>query len=102
MVESNEPRSMVEEPHSSRPSRSDRLVAVNITVHGHAVEFFPDKKGRFGLELAEPLTIRDILGRLGVKPELVAIVLVNGHRQGTNYVPIDGDEIAFLSPVAGG
>ena len=77
-------------------------IRVNVSVHGHVTEFFPDKRGRFSLELPGPVSIREILGRLGVKPELIATALVNGTRQRTDFVPGDGDEITFISPVAGG
>lgn len=75
---------------------------VTLVIHGHTAEYFPGKKNRHVVDLDSPASVREILERLGVRPELIMGVFVNGHRRSKDYVPSDGAEVVLISPAAGG
>lgn len=53
--------------------------------------------------LAEPgRSVRETLISLGIKPELVAMVSVNGEMQTKDYIIQEGDTIRLLAVVGGG
>jgi sulfur carrier protein ThiS len=53
--------------------------------------------------LAEPgRSVRETLVSLGIKPELVAMVSVNGEMQTKDYIIREGDTIRLLAVVGGG
>jgi len=63
------------------------------------------REGRFKKEvweLPEGTKVIDVLNRLGIKPEEVAILLVNGMNAESEYVLKDGDYISLFPPVGGG
>lgn len=63
------------------------------------------RNGRFKKEvwdLPERTKVRDVLDRLGIKPEEVAILLVNGLDADPERVLQDGDYISLFPPVGGG
>jgi hypothetical protein len=75
---------------------------VTLVIHGHTAEFFPEKKTRHVVSLDSPMCIREIIERLGVRPELIMGVFVEGRRMSKDFVPSDGDEVILISPAAGG
>lgn len=63
------------------------------------------REGRFKRaiwELPEGTKVIDVLNRLGIKPEEVAILLVNGSNVDFDYVLKDEDYISIFPPVGGG
>ncbi|MBO8144249.1 MAG: MoaD/ThiS family protein [Thermodesulfobacterium sp.] len=63
------------------------------------------REGRFKKEvweLPEGTKVIDVLNLLGIKPEEVAILLVNGMNAEPEYVLKDGDYISLFPPVGGG
>ena len=63
------------------------------------------REGRFKKEvweLPEGTKVIDVLNRLEIKPEEVAILLVNGMNAEPEYVLKDGDYISLFPPVGGG
>lgn len=63
------------------------------------------RSGRFKKEVWElPLGTKviDVLNRLGIKPEEVAILLVNGLDAEPERILKDGDLISLFPPVGGG
>ena len=47
-------------------------------------------------------TVEDVVKKLGIDPDLVMIVAVNGHKATFNTILNDGDLIAFFPSVGGG
>lgn len=63
------------------------------------------REGRFKKEvweLPEGTKVIDVLERLGIKPEEVAILLVNGLNVSFDHTLKDGDYISLFPPVGGG
>ncbi|MHB8075139.1 MoaD/ThiS family protein [Desulfosporosinus fructosivorans] len=63
------------------------------------------RDGRFKVEereLPEETRLLDVLQPLNIKPEEVAICLVNGKNVNEQQVLKDGDTIALFPPVGGG
>jgi molybdopterin converting factor small subunit len=75
---------------------------VDVIVHGHAREYFPDKRERFDYAFEDGDTVAAMLRALGIKPELVMRVVVKGRTVGKQHVLADGETIVLLTPVAGG
>ncbi|MFZ5817834.1 MAG: hypothetical protein ACOY93_21495 [Bacillota bacterium] len=75
---------------------------VYLQVQGHIREFFPHLAEPVRLDLPHPLTVREILLRAGIPPELPGSVLAGGLRVGLDHLPADGDHLVLLSPMAGG
>jgi hypothetical protein len=78
------------------------VYTVRLRVHGHAREFFPAGLDERRVELDGPRPIREILASLGVPPELVMAVFVDGVRRDKETVAPDGSEVLLISPPAGG
>lgn len=54
------------------------------------------------MELSEVATVTDIIGRLNIEKEEVAILLING-RDGLLNTPLkEGDVVSIFPPVGGG
>jgi sulfur-carrier protein len=53
------------------------------------------------LEISPGIPVSQIISRLGVPPEEVTLILVNGVRQGADF-PLQGDERVGLFPPIGG
>lgn len=63
------------------------------------------RDGRFKVEerdLLEESRVLDVLEPLNIRPEEIAICLVNGRNVNEKYVLKDGDTIALFPPVGGG
>ncbi len=58
--------------------------------------------GKDELPVEPGRSVRDTLVSLGVKPELVAMVSVNGEIQTKDYLIQEGDTIRLLAVVGGG
>lgn len=54
------------------------------------------------IEVPEAVTIRDIIGIIGIKIELIAFAHTKGNIQRFDYVPKDGEIITLQPPVSGG
>ena len=62
-----------------------------------------DGRGKeLDLERNENLTVRTILGMLEIKPEEVAILLINGRDGSFDIQLSDGDTVSLFPPVGGG
>lgn len=63
------------------------------------------RDGRFKVEereLPEDTRLLDVLQPLDIKPEEIAICLVNGRNVDEQHILKDGDTIALFPPVGGG
>ena len=56
----------------------------------------------FEVELAEAITLRDLLGQLKIPAEEAKITFVNGIIQDLDYVIKNEDEIGIFPPIGGG
>lgn len=54
------------------------------------------------IEIEPGQTITDVILRLGVNPDLVAIVMVNGRQQSKSDLLEPGDKVKLLPMVGGG
>ncbi len=52
--------------------------------------------------LPEGAKIADLVDRLGISPDEVKLVFVNGVQREAAYVVQEGDDIALFPPIAGG
>jgi sulfur carrier protein ThiS len=79
---------------------------VRIEVHLYAtlLEYVPG--ARLGapqvLDVPPGTTVGDVVARLGLPPEEVAIVMVNGVHRDADHVLAEGDRLALFPPIAGG
>lgn len=63
------------------------------------------RDGRFKVEereLPEDTSLLEVLQPLDIKPEEIAICLVNGRNVNEQHILKDGDTIALFPPVGGG
>lgn len=54
------------------------------------------------VELTPNSTINQLLENIGIHPEKVALIFVNGKQQKMSTVLQEGDEVTLFPPVAGG
>lgn len=58
--------------------------------------------GVMTVELPERSTVADLLGRIGVDPAKIHILMVNGVGQEPDIMLRDGDRVGLFPPVGGG
>jgi len=58
--------------------------------------------GAVVVEIREPLSLREILERLGVPPDKVIFGAVDNQLKRLDYVPRDGETVVLLAPISGG
>ncbi len=75
---------------------------VYLRIEGHIREYFPHLQEPVAIALSQPATVRAILQKAGVPPELPGAVICRGQRVDLAHLPADGDELVLLSPLAGG
>jgi sulfur carrier protein ThiS len=54
------------------------------------------------IELPEGSTLADLVGHLGLPPEKVRVIFVNGRVRQRDHVLVAGDEVGIFPPVGGG
>ena len=55
-------------------------------------------KGLFPLEATEKATIREVIRELGIPPEKVRMVILNGRGANVDHILNDGDRLALFPP----
>lgn len=73
-----------------------------LRINGHVKDYFPGQKAEHHIVLREPTTIKGVLERLLVNPQLIMAVFVNQERRDIDALVTDQDEVLLLSPVSGG
>jgi sulfur carrier protein ThiS len=58
--------------------------------------------GRESVSVETGQTVRQALAALGIRPEIVALVIVNGTQQPKDYVLKSGDSVEVLAVIGGG
>ena len=77
-------------------------ISYSIAIKGHCHEFFSQVPELFEHQTPPGQELREVLVNLGIKPELIMGVIVNGKSQKKDYKPVSGDRIILLSPPTGG
>ncbi len=54
------------------------------------------------VEMPKGATVGDLVSKLGLPPEEVKLVYVNGRLRGWDHALSDGDEVGIFPPVGGG
>lgn len=54
--------------------------------------------GLFSLETKEKATVREVIRELGIRPEKVKMVILNGKGTNVDHVLNDGDRVALFPP----
>ncbi len=76
---------------------------VTVRVVGHAVEYFPEKRDHYELEFDGPVSIAQVVNRIGVNRVFVMAAIVDGERRDLSYeLTDDGVEVVLMTPPAGG
>jgi len=58
--------------------------------------------GRESVAVETGQTVRQALAALGIRPEIIALVIVNGTQQLKDYVLKSGDSVELLAVIGGG
>jgi sulfur carrier protein ThiS len=61
-----------------------------------------DKPTEMIVEIHEPLSIKELLFRIGINPRVVLMVVVNGTVKNKNYQIEEDGKILLFGPLAGG
>jgi len=77
-------------------------ISIEIAIKGHCLEYFPHIAEVFHHTTTPGLTLRQIMNELGINPQLIMGVVVNGKLQKKEYIPENGDRVILLSPPSGG
>ncbi len=72
---------------------------VQVTLVGLLKKYAPDQSS---LTMEPGQTVMEVIGDLGLDPDLVAIVLVNGRQKFKSYRLRDGDRVKLVPIVGGG
>jgi molybdopterin converting factor small subunit len=56
------------------------------------------KDGLFRMETSEEATVREVIRELGIPPEKVRMILLNGRGVDSDSILSNGDRIAFFPP----
>ncbi len=62
----------------------------------------PSGQAELTIEMADGATVADVIARLGIPPDIVRKVFVDGIAQDPDFVLYDGAELGLFPPIAGG
>jgi len=83
---------------------------LRVRIPGHLKEYVPrhvyeragGEPGDFTVDVDGPLSLRELLLTIGLRPELAIGALLSGQRISRDDIIGDDGEIIILSPIAGG
>ena len=75
---------------------------VQVHLFANLVKYAPEGRNPFFVELKPGASARELVGHLGIPPDLRKIILVNGKHGDEDTVLNEGDEVTFMTPVEGG
>ncbi|MEW5724622.1 MAG: MoaD/ThiS family protein [Thermodesulfobacteriota bacterium] len=75
---------------------------IQILLTAHLKRYSPGQEEALEWEVAPEATVADIVGRLGIPPEVIYVVVQNGRRVDLPARLQDGDQLLFLAPITGG
>ena len=77
-------------------------MALTIKAASYLRQRMPDKQAQMTLDFAPPCTAADLIARLGVPPEKIGVIRVNGQIVGMEHRLADGDQIELFPRIGGG
>ncbi|MBU2602274.1 MAG: MoaD/ThiS family protein [Actinobacteria bacterium] len=79
-------------------------VRVRVVLLGTFADYVPrgEKGSRMVLDLPGPEPLRAVRARLGIPDDAPRIVYRRGDAIDDDQILLDGDEVSFVSPIAGG
>lgn len=72
-----------------------------LKIAGHVAEYAPQGRAEFTLP-ADGRPIKEVLRELGLKRELIRVLVVDGKRVPPDYVPTAGEVVTLVAPASGG
>ena len=76
---------------------------MNLTAGGYLSFYMPGKRPKLELALTQPRSLRSLLEEIGIPPEEVHLVLVNGRIADLDEAVVaNHDEVRVYSPIDGG
>ena len=75
---------------------------INVHLFAYLVKYAPEGKKAFSVELKPGSFVRDLIGHLGIPPDVRKIIIVNGKHGNEDTALDEGDEVTFMTPVEGG
>ncbi len=77
---------------------------MRVHLGGHLSWYDPGKRSWLGIDLPGPISLADLVRRLGLPPEEIAFAVVNGELAllADGAVVAPGDRVEFYPPVGGG
>ena len=58
--------------------------------------------GKEEIEIEAGYSVRESMIKINIKPELIALVVVNGEQKNKDYIIKDGDQVKLLAVIGGG
>ena len=58
--------------------------------------------GKEEIEIEAGYSVRESMIKINIKPELIALVVVNGEQKNKDYIIKDGDHVKLLAVIGGG
>ncbi len=63
----------------------------------------PDTEGNVrSIEIAEPATVKDVLDKLGIPPDMPKVIMLNDRQGAMDGEVAPGDRMTIFPPVGGG
>ena len=78
------------------------MKSFTLALRGHCQEYFHNLPESFTHSVDDGVDLRQIMVQLGINPQLIMGVVVNGKISRKDYCPQEGDSIILLSPPTGG
>lgn len=75
---------------------------VKLTLSGSLRTIYKDKEAETIKEIAEPITVKELLYNLGINPIVVPSILINGECASKDFLITEDVEIVVFGPLAGG
>ena len=85
-------------PPSSRHRKKSMRISVKLHASLRPYGRSESNAGLFPLETTEKATVREVIRELGIPPEKVKMVILNGRGANVDRVLNDGDRVALFPP----
>ncbi len=80
------------------------MAAVEVRFYASLRKYHPDKGSSeaLSIELGDKTNLENLLDKLKIPKEEIAVLMVNGSRAEKSYLPEDGDRIGLFPLIGGG
>lgn len=78
------------------------MMQIKVNLSGNLRAILTGKPPEIVAELEGPVTVRQLLDRIGVYPPVVVTVLVNGEAKSKDAVIAEDSVVVLIGPMAGG